>query len=562
MILGTADVHESGTGARTGRRQAHRHLGVRMRAVRDAHRQPAFPGETVSDTIAAILEREPAFEALPAGTHPSIRRLLARCLTKDCGRRLRDIGEARIVIEDTLSGAAPAEKAVTGERSVTRRTAVSALLGAAAGVAGMRLWWPDAPRPPFETRFEITTPATPNFTSMQISPDGRMLAFAAGEGEASRLSLLRLNTTTAKPLMATEGARFPFWSPDGRSIGFFAEGKLKRVDVESGSIRTLADAGDPRGGAWNRDDTILFTPYPGSRIRQVTASGEPLSIANGDDIIDRRFPQFLPDGRHYLYYGTGIDAGIFIGQLGTVDTHRLLEADAAVYAPGGFLLFMHQGTLYGQPFNLAALQLADKPLVIAQQIATASIRGVAAMSASPAGPIAYRTGGRQLERELIWFDRSGKVLKRIPDSNWQEGITFDLSPDGRRVAFDQAKDGATDIWIFDLESGETGSVYRGLGVRLVAQVVRGRPAHRLPFRRETRRVRSVCQIRSGNRRSAATTRSAPAAEPTRVVARRTLPAVSRRNRDRQSLRAGARRKSTTDQGDRFRIHGWWRPVLT
>ncbi len=414
---------------------------------------PAFPGTTVSDTIAAILEREPAFEALPAGTHPSIRRLLARCLTKDCGRRLRDIGEARIVIEDTLSGAAPAEKAVTGERSVTRRTAVSALLGAAAGVAGMRLWWPDAPRPPFETRFEITTPATPNFTSMQISPDGRMLAFAAGEGEASRLSLLRLNTTTAKPLMATEGARFPFWSPDGRSIGFFAEGKLKRVDVESGSIRTLADAGDPRGGAWNRDDTILFTPYPGSRIRQVTASGEPLSIANGDDIIDRRFPQFLPDGRHYLYYGTGTDAGIFIGQLGTVDTHRLLEADAAVYAPGGFLLFMHQGTLYGQPFNLAALQLADKPLVIAQQIATASIRGVAAMSASPAGPIAYRTGGRQLERELIWFDRSGKVLKRIPDSNWQEGITFDLSPDGRRVAFDQAKDGATDIWIFDLESG-------------------------------------------------------------------------------------------------------------
>jgi len=411
----------------------------------------AFPGTTISDTIAAILEREPAFEALPVDTPPSIRRLLARCLTKDCRRRLRDIGEARIVIEDTLSGAMPAEPAATGERTVTRRTAVSALIGAAAGVAGMRLWWPDAPQPPFETRFEITTPATPNFTSMQISPDGRMLAFAAGEGETTRLWLRPLNMTTAKPLVGTEDARFPFWSADGRSIGFFAQGKLKRVDVVSGAMQTLADAGDPQGGTWNADDTIVFTPSPGDFLHHITASGEPLPPAKGTKVDDRRFPQFLPDGRHYLYYGTGKDFGIWVGELGTVDTHKIVDADAAVYAPG-FLLFVHQGTLYGQPFSLATRQLADKPQIIAQHIAT-GIRGAAPLSASAAGPIAFRAGGPQRERELVWFDRRGNELKRIPDSDWKEGISFDLSPDGRQIAFDQFLNGSTDIWIRDLERG-------------------------------------------------------------------------------------------------------------
>lgn len=414
--------------------------------------RPAFPGETFSDTIAAILEREPAFEGLPADTPPTIRRLLARCLTKDSRRRLRDIGEARIVIEDTLSGAAPADARTPREPPLTRRTAVGVLIGAAAGVAAMQFWRDDVPPPLLETRLEIPTPATANFTSMQISPDGRVVAFAGADGEASRLWLRPLNASAARPLARTEDARFPFWSPDGRSIGFFAHGRLKRVDVASGAVRELANAGDPQGGSWNADDTILFTPNPGAQLRQITASGEPLP-ANDAKIRDRRFPQFLPDGRHYLYYGTGAEAGIFIGELGVVEAHRLLDAEAAVYAHPGFLLFVHQGTLYGQPFNLGTLQLADKPQIIAQQIATASVRGVAPMSASAAGPIAFRTGGPQLERQLVWFDRSGKELKRIPNSNWQEGITFDLSPDGRQVAFDQLRNGSTDIWILDLERG-------------------------------------------------------------------------------------------------------------
>jgi Tol biopolymer transport system component len=168
---------------------------------------------------------------------------------------------------------------------------------------------------------------------------------------------------------------------------------------------------------------------------------------------DRRFPRFLPDGRQYLYYGTGAEPGIYIGQLGSTDSQLVVTAHAAVYADKGHLLFVHQGTLFSQRFDVAGRQLTGERTTVAQQIATSNKPGLAPLSISTDGTIVYRSGGPHLERQLVWFDRSGALVERVPNSSWNEGVTFQLSRDERRVAFDEAVRGQTDVGILDLQNG-------------------------------------------------------------------------------------------------------------
>jgi Tol biopolymer transport system component len=411
----------------------------------------AFVGEDVSETLATILKSEPDWMALPATTPPTIRSLLRRCLQRDAERRLRDISDARFQIEDAPNEPpAVAVSSRTSEVGNRLPWAVGGLAVAAAAVAA--IWYSKAPAPQAdELRFEISTPATAEPTSIAISPDGRAIVFAAAAKGREELWLRFLDNPAARALVGTEGAQYPFWSPDNRSIGFFADGQLKRIDVESGAVRTLARAAAPRGGTWNRDDTILFTPSSASPVFRVPALGGSATAVTQVTAAaaNHRFPHVLPDGRHFLYYAIGTMPGIYVGQVDGPETSRLLEADAAVFVVPGHLLFVREGVLYAQAFDPERIELIGRPTTVEQGVVSPNGVG-AALSVSSDGRMVYRRGRLEGGRQLIWFDRSGKELERVPGTNWQGGVTVALSPDERTVATEQLLGGTMDVWLFDL----------------------------------------------------------------------------------------------------------------
>ena len=287
--------------------------------------------------------------------------------------------------------------------------------------------------------------------SFALSPDGRQIVFVASGDGASRLWHRRLDTTSAQPLAGTEGASNPFWSPDNRSVGFFADSKLKRIDIGGGSPQTLTDASN-RGGTWSSDGTILFTQNTVSPLSRISASGgQHVDVTKLDKQNSHRFPQFLPGGRQFLFYAQGSPetAGIYLGSLDSSEIKRLAAADTAgVYSPDGWLLFIRAGTLLAQRLDLGRGELTGNPVTVADPVALDSGLNAGAFSVSASGLVAYRSGGAG-QRQLVWFDRSGKTLGTIgaPDAN--NLLAPILSPDGRRVAVARTVQGNTDIWLLD-----------------------------------------------------------------------------------------------------------------
>jgi Tol biopolymer transport system component len=313
---------------------------------------------------------------------------------------------------------------------------------------------------PAEVRFELATPVTPDPISIAISPDGQQIVFAAPSNGRQQLWLRSLNSTVSRPLAGTDGGINPFWSPDSRSIGFFADGKLKLIDIDGGLVRELARAPNPIGGAWNRDGTILFTPnYSGPIFRISAAGGDPAAATRIEgQQSSHRFPLFLPDGRHFLYYvGGGAETrGVYVGQLDDAASRRVLDADAAaVYAPPGYLLFVRQGKLIAQKFDPAKLVLSGNPFPVADQLlaAVGPVNSVG-LSASEVGSIVYR-GGQEggLKRQFVWFDRSGKETGKVGAADAGNPQDGSLSPDGRRIAVTRTVNGNTDIWMLDVARG-------------------------------------------------------------------------------------------------------------
>jgi Tol biopolymer transport system component len=301
---------------------------------------------------------------------------------------------------------------------------------------------------------EITTTPSSDPVSIAVSPDGMSVVFSAGMEDDARLWLRPLNSVSAHPLVGTDRARFPFWSPDSRSVGFFADGKLKRIDIDTGSVQALADASMGRGGAWNQDGVILFTPSPASPVIRVSAtSGAPSALMHVEGKgRPERFPQFLPDGKHFLYYVIGSsDVGaVYVGELDGAERHRVLDADSpAVYTTSGLLLFVRQGTLFAQPFDPIG-GLSGTPFTVAQGIAVDPVVNLAALSASASGPIVYRTGLGGGERQLVWFDRSGKPLGKVGDPDNSGSTNPSLSPDGQRLARNRTVNGNNDVWVLEL----------------------------------------------------------------------------------------------------------------
>jgi serine/threonine protein kinase len=325
----------------------------------------AFDGETASDTIAAILSREPDWTAIPTAVPADITRLLRRCLQKDANRRLHDIADARIEIDESSNEAGRIDsKPRSRERLLWVGLVVALAGGAAIGAWSLRRSEPAAE----EVRLEINTPPTFDPISLAISPDGRKLAFVATDDGTSRLWVRSIDSGSVRALARTDNASSPFWSPDNRSIGFHSEGQLKRVDLETGSVRALTAVSPMLGGTWNKDGTILFNAGTGSSLWRVSADGGELVRVTELDQLNRfhRSPQFLPDGRHFLFYVIGPASGIYVGQLESSEApRRILEAQAGVYTASGHLFFVRDGTLLAQALDTTRLELTGSPTAIA-----------------------------------------------------------------------------------------------------------------------------------------------------------------------------------------------------
>jgi serine/threonine protein kinase len=414
----------------------------------------AFEGSTVSEIFAGILKGEPDWRRLPGETPEGIRRLLRRCLKKEREGRLHDMADVRIEIEEAL--ASKIDDVVIP--SVTRRKEriillsvlwVVTLIAVLMSVIAFR------PIPqPSEMRLEINTPETTDLDSLAISPDGQQIVFVASSEGRPQLWLRSLDSGSARPLSGTDYASLPFWAPDNRNVGFFADSKLKRIDVKGGVAQIITNAPFGRGGAWNQDGTILFAPSPGAPILRTSATGGELVAVTkiaAPQQVGHASPQFLPDGHHFLYSAIGSPEGrgVFVGQLDGFDAKRLVDIEGAVYAAGQ-LLFVREATLFAQKFDPVSLTISGNPVPLADNLS------VQAVAASASGPIVFRprasgSGGQ----ELKWFDRSGKEIGTINSQtlNLSQGSTLSLSPDGKRVAVFGRIDGNVDVWLIELARG-------------------------------------------------------------------------------------------------------------
>jgi eukaryotic-like serine/threonine-protein kinase len=316
------------------------------------------------------------------------------------------------------------------------------------------------------TRSSILPPARSSFVAhnFAISPDGRHLAFVAiGEDGHNNLWVRSLNSARAQQLAGTEGANYPFWSADSGSLGFFADGKLKTVELGGGALRVLCDAAAGRGGTWNRDGIIVFAPLVVGPLKSVSASGgTPVPVtkmARQGSGQGHRWPWFLPDGRHFLLlvdWSSPADQqedGIYVGSLDSQDV-KLVSADitgSAAYSSGR-LIFVRNRSLMAQPFDLARLQLTGSPApLIEEELEKDPAFSDSNFSLSPSGPIVFYSAV-DAASELLWFDRNGNQIGRVPGSGFSDPR---LSPDGRflAVSYDSAKNGQYSIYIYDLARG-------------------------------------------------------------------------------------------------------------
>jgi eukaryotic-like serine/threonine-protein kinase len=427
--------------------------------------KPTFCGETVSDTIAAVLEREPDWQTLLSSTPAKIRDLLRRCLQKDSQQRLRDIGDARIEIEEALAAPAVAEPTAT-TKSIRWRGAlpwgVAFLLLAA--VTSIAIWNRKSSSPinsGLVSRIAITLPPDQPLAGLEIgsalalSPDGTHLVYAAHQGGLQQLYLRPLAGLEAKPIPGTEGGVQPFFSPDGQWLGFFADGKLKKVLVSGGEAPSLCDAGDPRGASWASRGTIIFAPTRDSALKQVSdAGGTPQPLTRFEEREDsHRWPAFLPGGDAVLFAafragGNWNNAQISVQSVGTGERRDLVQGGTNPrYAPSGHLVYAQGGNLMAVPFDAQKLTVTGTAVPMVEGVLQSTFSGAAQYSFSDTGSLVYVPGSVQAQRRLLWVSRGGAEEPVAAPARAFRGPR--LSPDGREVAV--AIEGQeTEVWLYDL----------------------------------------------------------------------------------------------------------------
>ena len=415
----------------------------------------AFDGDDVTIMLASVMRAEPDWRLLPTEVPDAIRRLLARCLQKDPTQRCQAIGDTRIEIADALSGASIPTQVGTVRALQTRAlpwlVASALVLGLA--VTLWNTWRPPASSPVF--RLDVTTPPTSEPFSFALSPDGRQIVLVANSPKGSQLLVRSLDRVTAEPLEGTEGGRDPFWSPDNRAIAFFADGKLKRIDLSGGAPQNIADAPNSRGGSWSRDGVIVFSGTTTGGLKHVPAIGGTVSeLPRPPGIISSRWPHFLPDGQRFLFtamLGQVESRGVFVGSLDGRPPTRVLSVVAEASYAGGFLLFVNQGVLLARPFDPAKAVVTGEPVPVALMIGADATLGRAGFSVSDAGVLAYR-GGTAMRRQVAWVDRAGQVIDVIHAPDESALVNVEIAPDAKHVAFNRTINGNSDIWFVDVTS--------------------------------------------------------------------------------------------------------------
>ncbi|MBK9243217.1 MAG: serine/threonine-protein kinase [Acidobacteria bacterium] len=494
MIIGTAAymAPEQARGRAVDRRADIWAFGVVLYEMLTGSR--GFEGEDISVTLANVIKEDPKWDALPADLHPSIKRLLRRCLEKDPKRRLGAISDARLELDEASSPseASPAAASVAAPRSGVARweRAIWASVAAVAIVAAVWLAWPsssdDEATLPM-ARFEVSPPGEGRFIGnaprIAISPDGRSLAFSASSkaAEADQLWIRRLDSMEVLPVPGTLSTpdanqpQSPFWSPDSRQLAFFVQtgleagglsraSRLLTADMTGGGVRKICDLpSNNASGTWNSEGVLLVSSQGTKGIQRVSANGgAPTQVTTLDSTtkeIAHLWPQFLPDGRHFLYQAQTDARGdwaIFAGAIDSAARHQVVKSDYARFAAPNLLLYVVGENLMAQRMDMQSRTLTGDPVVLATGMVNLISNGRSGFTVSDAGVLVYASNPDQqsglANRRLTWLDRRGTPLGPVGPP--VSAFNFRLSPDGARAALvELAGDRATgrQLWVADLE---------------------------------------------------------------------------------------------------------------
>ena len=438
--------------------------------------KPAFHGEDVTDILAAVVRAEPDWQALPATTPVKIRDLLRRCLQKDKALRLRDAGDARLEIQEALTAPATAELTTTvrgirvGWRGTFLWGGASLLLAAIIGLAAWNLKpTPPAPRP--VTRTVITLPPGQQLAgldsgpSVALSPEGTRLAYVATQGGTQQLYLRAMDSLESKSIPGTEGGVNPFFSPDGQWLGFFANGKLKKVSVSGGGVSTISDSVAPRGASWGSQGTIAFGTSYIEYLQQVSDSGsapQPLTRSEKGENA-HGWPDFLPDGKAVLFStgtsGIGFqNTEIAVQPAGAGERRNLAQGGTNPrYASSGHLIYVQGGNLVAAPFDPQRLEVTGAAVPVVEGVLQSTINGNAQYSFSGTGSLVYVTGADQSRQvKLVWVSRNGTEQDLAAPAHTYAFPR--LSPDGRRIAVSIVEQD-TQLWQYDICPGDIDQVH-------------------------------------------------------------------------------------------------------
>jgi len=470
----------------------------------------AFAGASQASLIASILTaRPPAISSTRLTSHAdplplALDHIVERCLAKEPDERWQTARDVKLELDWISKSDAPRVPVVARAGAIRPRERLAWALSAVALVAAGGLAFRTLGSPsPKTTRFVVPSPpgttigVAENRTRMALSPDGRRLALIAFSGGTPRIWVRALDSLEAQPLDGTEGAQSPFWSPDSRFIGFFSpgEGVLKKVEAAGGPVLTIVPAQADGGAVWGRDGTILFTQFLDGIYRVAADGGTPTRVTRVDKAkreLNHYWPEFLPDGRHFLYMATRLEAtglratpALYVASLDAPEATPLIQRHSKMtYAPPGYLLFVEEGSLLAQRFDTSKLTLVGEPVRIADGLAYFRTLGNGAFSVSTNGVLAIQ--GAQDTAQIVAYDRRGTAT----DIGWAAqnygGLRF--SRDGKSVAAAviDPRTGGADIWIYDAARGapvrltsdpsdESDPVWSADGRRILIRMLRGGP---------------------------------------------------------------------------------------